>query len=134
MATQVKPHKHLEGVRRFNRSVFNHLTMLFAGHFFYAVVNHVGRRSGKAYRTPIVAERAPGGFLIPLPYGDDTDWCLNILAAGGCTLQHDGRRYPLTLPRVVEADEALPLLKPAKRAAFRLFKIGKYLRLDHPGA
>ncbi len=44
----------LEWVRRFNKAIFNRLILTFAGRHVYAVVHHVGRRSGHAYTTPVV--------------------------------------------------------------------------------
>jgi hypothetical protein len=48
----------------------------------YAVVRHVGRRSGTAYQTPVEGYRTAEGMLILLPYRPVTDWCRNVLAAG----------------------------------------------------
>lgn len=71
-----------EWLRRFNRKVTNPLMMIFAGRRVYTVVNHVGRRSKKLYHTPVLGQPAGENFFIPLPYGADTDWCLNVLAGG----------------------------------------------------
>jgi deazaflavin-dependent oxidoreductase (nitroreductase family) len=59
------------------------------------LVQHVGRRSGKQYETPIIASRVADGFVIELTYGYDVDWHKNVLAAGGCTLLWHGRQYPI---------------------------------------
>jgi hypothetical protein len=56
----------------------------------WAVLHHVGRRSGVAYDTPIDAQLTPEGAVIPLVYGPSVDWCRNVLAAGGCTLTVGG--------------------------------------------
>ena len=48
----------------------------------YAVMHHVGRRSGTAYQTPVEAYRTAEETFILLPYGPVTDWCRNVLAAG----------------------------------------------------
>jgi len=56
------------------------------GESTYAVVHHVGRRSGTTYQTPVEAYRTADGALILLPYGPVTDWCRNVLAAGQCTV------------------------------------------------
>jgi deazaflavin-dependent oxidoreductase (nitroreductase family) len=69
----------------------------------YAVVHHVGRRSGRAYHTPVEAYRTAEGTLILLPYGPVTDWCRNVLAAAQCTVTVDGQELALIAPEVVPA-------------------------------
>ena len=49
------PEKRHRGLRKFNRTFFNPVIKLFAGRFFYSLVYHMGRRSGKEYTTPVVA-------------------------------------------------------------------------------
>src|SRR3954452_3417920 len=53
-----------------------------SGHAPFALVRHVGRRSGRAYATPLVVARVAGGFVVELTYGPDVDWYRNITAAG----------------------------------------------------
>ena len=38
-----------------------------------SVISHVGRRSGRVYRTPVVAVAHDDTFLIALPYEERTD-------------------------------------------------------------
>ncbi len=75
-----------------------------------AIVHHVGRRSGKRYRTPVVAFRATAGFVIPLTYGRDVDWARNLLAAGGGDVVQMGRSWRLQHPRIVDGEAARPWL------------------------
>jgi deazaflavin-dependent oxidoreductase (nitroreductase family) len=89
---------------------------------FYAVLHHIGRRSGRAYATPIVALRTADGFLIPLPFGDATQWARNLFAAGVGELRYGGRMYQVSEPRVVDREavrENLPRL-----VAFMTRRIG----------
>ena len=72
----------------------------------YAVVYHVGRRSGSSYQTPVEAYRTAEGMFILLPYGPITDWCRNVLAAGQCTVTVDGQHLALSAPEVVPASVA----------------------------
>jgi deazaflavin-dependent oxidoreductase (nitroreductase family) len=67
-----------------------------------AALHHVGRKSGRLYVTRLAAEPVAGGFIIPLVYGDDTDWCRNLHAAGQGTLELRGEAIPILNPRVVE--------------------------------
>ena len=75
-------------VRVFNKHVLNPVMMNLAGrkHWYAAVIRHTGRRSGKSYATPVVADRVADGFILPLPYGTGVDWLRNVLAAGRATV------------------------------------------------
>lgn len=87
---------------RFNRVVTNRITYPIARTLpGFGVVLHTGRKSGRRYRTPVNAFRTPGGYLIALTYGPDSDWTRNVLAAGGCELLTMGRVVGLTDPRIV---------------------------------
>lgn len=87
---------------RFNLAVTNRITGLFAGWLpGFGIITHVGRKSGKLYRTPVNVFREPDGFIIALTYGTQSEWVKNVLAASGCQLQTRGRRYQLTAPTIV---------------------------------
>jgi len=94
------------------------------------MIQHVGRKSGRSYRTPVLAIPAEHGYVTPVPYGTNTDWCLNVLAAGECTLTTTGREATLTNPRIVDPDTALPLLPALLRPVLRLLDLPGYLLLD----
>jgi deazaflavin-dependent oxidoreductase (nitroreductase family) len=72
----------------------------------WAILRHAGRTSGKAYATPVVALTTPDGFVIPLPFGDATQWAKNLFAAGGGTLRHAGREYGIDQPEIVDLKAA----------------------------
>jgi deazaflavin-dependent oxidoreductase (nitroreductase family) len=79
----------------FLKHYFNPLTRRIAhsSHGPFAIVRHVGRRSGKTYETPIIVEPANDSFVFELTYGPEVDWYKNLLAAGGCTLLWHGQDY-----------------------------------------
>ncbi len=83
-----------------------------SGHGPFAIVRHIGRRSGKVYETPIIVARVPDGFVIELTYGRNVDWHKNVLAAGHCTIVWHGKQYA-----IYRID---PLDTEAGRAAFPL--------------
>ncbi len=99
-------------MRQFNKRTLNPAVLNFAGRPSspYAVVHHVGRRSGRTYATPVSARPTPEGFVIPLPYGSDVDWCRNVQAAGHCTISWNGNDYPVGKPEVIDAATVLPLV------------------------
>lgn len=63
-----------------------------------------------SYATPVVALRTPDGFIVPLPFGDATQWARNLFAAGGGSLAFAGREYGIADPRVVDRDDARSIL------------------------
>lgn len=106
---------------RFNRRVSNPIQMAWAPWLPpFAVIEHTGRKTGTAYRTPVSAFAKGDRVGILLPYGDDTDWIRNVLAAGQCTLQRKRRKYTVTDVQVVPADS--PELPPAACRFGRLFE------------
>lgn len=103
-----------EAVRRFNKHALNPIMLHLAGrrHWYAARLEHVGRRSGQPYATPVVARAVPGGFAVPLPYGRHVDWRLNLLATGRGVLVVDGTRYTVTAPRTVPAAQVVDTFTP----------------------
>lgn len=95
-----------------------------------AVVHHVGRKSGREYRTPVIAYPVEGGMLTPLPYGTDTDWLLNLVAAGRGYLERFGGSTAIENPRVVGANVALPLLPALVRPVLGLLDLPGFLLVD----
>jgi deazaflavin-dependent oxidoreductase (nitroreductase family) len=89
-------------VAAFNLAVTNRITSRFAAQLpGFGILNHVGRKSGTLYRTPVNLFRVPEGFLIALTYGRDSEWVKNVLAAGGCGLETRGVPYQLSAPTIV---------------------------------
>ena len=67
----------------------------------FAIVMHVGRRSGRAYRTPVNLFRSGDRYVIALTYGADSQWVRNVLAAGAVDIETRGQRLHLVDPEVV---------------------------------
>src|SRR5688572_30555725 len=84
----------LGAVRLISR-LFNPMQMRSAGTpgAFASIIRHRGRRSGRAYATPVGAVPIDDGFVITLPYGTRAHWVRNVLAAGAATLVSEGRSY-----------------------------------------
>jgi hypothetical protein len=118
-------------VRRFNKYILNPFALWVAARrrTYYGVLHHIGRRSEKEYATPVVAKLIPDGVIIPLPYGADTDWCRNVLGAGGCNLTLNGEQYTLTSPEVIPASVAEPLVPAINARLWRRIGIERYLSL-----
>jgi deazaflavin-dependent oxidoreductase (nitroreductase family) len=118
-------------MRHVNRVVTNRLMGTFAWLVPpLAVVHHVGRKSGRRYRSPVVAFHDAGAFVIPLTYGRDVDWARNLLHAGGGELERMGRRVTLRNPRIVGTDEAAPHLPPGVRTVLAAAHLPGFVLLD----
>jgi deazaflavin-dependent oxidoreductase (nitroreductase family) len=94
-----------------------------------AIVRHVGRRSGHAYETPVVAVEHDDSFLIALPYGERTDWLRNILAKGEATLVTHGHTYEVDRPEVIPMAEASAYFRPREQRMQRRFGVAEALRV-----
>jgi deazaflavin-dependent oxidoreductase (nitroreductase family) len=101
------------------------------GESSYGAVRHSGRRSGATYQTPVDVARTSGGVLISLPYGPETNWCRNVLAAGGCTVTVDGEELALIDPEVLLTPEAVAQLPPGKQRQWEGEGIVHYLSMRY---
>jgi len=95
-----------------------------------AVIHHIGRKTGRAYRSPVVAVPSDTGFVIPMTYGRDVDWARNVLAAGGCEIERAGRRVRVAHPRIVGLEQAEPHLPAVVRPFFRLMNFPGFVLAD----
>jgi deazaflavin-dependent oxidoreductase (nitroreductase family) len=119
---------------RFNRRVTNRLTRPLAPWLpLFGVVVHTGRTSGREYHTPVNVFRHDGDVVIALTYGSESDWVLNVLAAGGCDLITRRKRQTLTAPRLLH-DERRTCVPVPVRIALRLLDVTDFLCLVTPPA
>jgi len=122
------------GALRTARRLFNPLVLLLAGTRLlplYGVIKHRGRRSGTPYRTPVVVRPTRDGFIVPMPWGESTDWYRNVRAAGECVIRWKGRDYPVVQPEVIDAAAATAAFGATARAVMARVGIGHCLRLRH---
>ncbi|MBO2466109.1 nitroreductase family deazaflavin-dependent oxidoreductase [Actinomadura violacea] len=102
-------------LRRINKAVTNRVQGVYAPYLPpLAVIVHKGRTSGREYRTPVTAFRSGGRIIIGLPYGTDTDWVRNLLAAGRGGVERLGRVRRISGPRVLTAADAAELPSPIR--------------------
>lgn len=97
------------GIRTFNKYVTNRVLRGLAdySHGPFAVIRHVGRRTGKCYETMIMVWPSREGFVIALTYGKVVDWYRNVIAAGGGTIVWHCKTYAVENPELVDAATAL---------------------------
>jgi deazaflavin-dependent oxidoreductase (nitroreductase family) len=122
----------LDRIRVMNKYVINKILIHIAGKKFghFAILEHTGRKSGKYYHTPIIAEPVENGFVSALTYGKKVDWYENILARERCFLRWKNHDYSLINPRFVEAEIGLAAFPPLLQPILRRKGIEYYLRLD----
>ena len=122
-----------DAVRQFNKHVLNPVMLLLAGRkrWYASAIEHVGRRSGGRYTTPVVAGGTPDdGFIVPLPYGTEIDWLRNVLAAGTASLRSRGITYQVTDPRIVAARLGDAIARLGRQDAQRRFGLALPDRRD----
>lgn len=98
-----------------------------------ALLHHVGRKSGKAFVTPLTAHKSEDTIIIPMPYGTETDWLRNLQAAGQGVVELDHLSYSVDEPEVVPVDEVMALLSPMVARIVQLHETEKALRLRVAG-
>jgi deazaflavin-dependent oxidoreductase (nitroreductase family) len=70
-------------VTQLNKKYLNKALVHLAGHGWFVELEHVGRRSAKTYRVPIMAFDRGDVVTIALTYGPGVDWLANLRAARG---------------------------------------------------
>jgi deazaflavin-dependent oxidoreductase (nitroreductase family) len=108
------------------------LTLRLSGKRFFppwAVLHHTGRRSRRAYATPVAVRASADSFTIALPWGDGTQWVRNVLSAGGCSLRWRGEDHVATEPVVIGFAEAAPAFSRVQRAILRVAGVTSFLQL-----
>jgi deazaflavin-dependent oxidoreductase (nitroreductase family) len=114
---------------KINIAFTNRMTGLFAGWLpGFGILTHLGRKSGKVYRTPVNVFRAPNGFIIALTYSSQSAWVKNVLAAGGCELTTRRKKYLLSAPKVVRDPSRRRFPIPV-RVVLRIVGADEYMEL-----
>jgi deazaflavin-dependent oxidoreductase (nitroreductase family) len=116
-------------VARFNAHVTNRVSSPFAGWLpGFAVVTHVGRRSGRTSQTPVNMFRDGERYVFALTYGADSQWVKNVMAAGGCEVRTKGTAVRLCEPRIF-TDPDRRLVPGPVRVALRLLDVNDFLSM-----
>jgi deazaflavin-dependent oxidoreductase (nitroreductase family) len=117
--------------------LFNPLAMRLAGSRvfpLYGILEHRGRRSGKSFRTPVVVRRVADGFVVPMPWGEGTDWYRNVRAAGAATIRWNGATYQVDRPEVLDTEAARGGFSSTLQAGMTRFGIRQVLHLHDRAA
>jgi deazaflavin-dependent oxidoreductase (nitroreductase family) len=123
------PTTRLRFLRPFTSKVFNRLSIHFAGWLpSFAILTHIGRTSGKTYRTPINVFRRGEFYVFALTYGSDVQWLKNIMVAGECQMRTRGRDIHLVEPELI-VDPELRLMPPPVRFMGKFNRVTELLTM-----
>lgn len=96
---------------------------------FWSLLRHEGRRSGRAYATPVTASRVPGGFAIPMAFGEEADWYRNIVASRSAAIRWRGSEYRVGDAAALDPDSAIFAFPGWQRTLFRALGIRRFVFL-----
>ncbi len=117
-------------IRPFTTNVFNRLSRHFAGWMpLFGIIEHVGRKSGATYGTPMNVFRDRDGWVFALTYGGDVQWVKNVLVSGRCTLITRGKRHELVNPRLF-VDPTRSAMPTPVRQFLGLLRVSEFIHLD----
>lgn len=124
--------KALDRIRLINKKFTNKLLIRISGKKFghFVILTHTGRKSGKLYRIPVIAEPFENGFVFALTYGKKVDWYDNVMVSGGCTIIWKGQEISLIQPQLINKETALPAFPRVFQAGLRKMKIEYFLKLE----
>jgi len=112
--------------------IFNPLAMPLARSGIipvWGIVHHRGRKSGRAFATPVALGATHELFFVPLPWGEGTDWCRNVMRASGGAIRYRGRDYTVSEPRVVTVDVARAAFPGPVRIILPVVGIKRFLQV-----
>jgi deazaflavin-dependent oxidoreductase (nitroreductase family) len=111
----------------------NPLVLAMAGRRWMPIVgilDHRGRRTGRAYATPLGMRPLADGFVMPRTLSEHSAWYQNVQAAGSAMVTWAGADHQLDRPEVVDAATAEVAFPRYERFLFRLLGIGEFLFLQ----
>jgi deazaflavin-dependent oxidoreductase (nitroreductase family) len=129
----VSPSWLVRNVMRPLTKVLNPLSVKMAGGPGFRMagrIHHVGRRSGSEFVTPIGVRLRDGEILIPLTFGNQSDWVRNVRAAGGATIEVRGHCYQMGAPEFLNWTEARSTVRgyfPVARVVFKILGIKQFI-------
>jgi len=118
---------------RFNLHVTNRILGPFALRMpGMGVIEHVGRKTRRLHRTPVLIFRQSNHYVIALTYGRESEWVKNVVVQNGCVLETQARRLQLSNPYLYRDDKRLAM--PAfVRIMLGLLNVSDFLELTVAG-
>jgi deazaflavin-dependent oxidoreductase (nitroreductase family) len=123
------PRPPLAVIRPFTTHVFNPISRRFVRWLpGFGILGYVGRKSGKAYRTPMNVFRHGDAWVFALTYGSEVQWVKNVLVAGEATLEIRRRSIRLVDPELI-VDPERRLMPFPVRQALGMMRVTEFLRM-----
>lgn len=117
-------------VTRVNRRVTNPLLGTLSDRLPpMASLHHVGRRTGRRFRTPVFAFRTPRGVVIALTYGPGVQWLRNLEAGGDARMVRRGQVLALSDPVRLNGEAGARLVPGIIRVGLRLMRVDDFVEL-----
>jgi deazaflavin-dependent oxidoreductase (nitroreductase family) len=118
-------------IRTFNKHITNRITRRFASSSRgpFAVIRHVGRRSGKPYETMLMIWPVGDDFVIVLTYGPEVDWYRNLLAAEHASVLWHRKVYAIEKPEPLEKATAMTAFPPFIRQILGRLSVQDFVRV-----
>ena len=127
--TAKPPRPPLAVIRPFTTRVFNPISRRFVRWLpGFGILAYRGRKSGKAYRTPLNVFRHDADWVFALTYGSDVQWVKNVLAAGQATLEKGRKRIRLVEPELI-VDPERRLMPFPVRQVLGFMRVSEFLRM-----
>ena len=89
---------------------------------------HIGRRSGRVYRTPMLGFARGERIVFALTYGPRTEWVQNVFAAGACDFETRASTRHLVEPRLVH-DQTRQMVPPIIGRILRGMGVDDFLEM-----
>ena len=119
---------------RFNLRVTNRILGPLALHMpGMGVIVHVGRKTGRVHRTPVLIFRQGSRVVVALTYGRDSEWVRNVSARNGCVLETQGQSLILDTPYLYR-DEQRHAMPGLVRFILGLLNVSDFLELTVAGS
>jgi deazaflavin-dependent oxidoreductase (nitroreductase family) len=120
-------------IARVNLHVTNHLLGPIARRLpGMGVVIHIGRKTHRRYRTPVMVFRRGDRMIIALTYGRDSQWVHNVITTDGCELETQNHKLRLSHPRLFH-DEGRSLMPGIVRVMLGILHVSDFLELTAAG-
>jgi deazaflavin-dependent oxidoreductase (nitroreductase family) len=92
------------------------------------VIVHLGRKTHRRYRTPVLIFKRDHHFIIALTYGRESEWVQNVLAEGGCDVETAGRSLHVIEPRLLH-DTQRRIMPRIVRVLLGVFNVSDFLEV-----
>lgn len=123
------PRPPLAVIRPFTTQVFNRISRPFLRWLpGFGIIGYRGRKSGRAYRTPLTAFHHGDAWVFALTYGSDVEWVRNVVAAGEATLEVRRRTIRLVEPELF-VDPQRRSVPFGVRQLLGLMRVSEFLRM-----